>query len=299
MVRSSFLIALCLVIAVSINAQKVHRAAKALTELKFEKAIDLFGDVLKKDSNNVSALIGFAKAHWSENSVNKTNKTIELLEDCSNYLTRAKIEYAYIEDEEKKFLVNELYIYGESSIDNLKKQISYLIWRDFINNEKSIAKFERFKELYYTVDDNHPERVVNDKLDKLYYDSVTKVNTVDAYNFYINKFSKGIFINDAKSSIVILEYNAAFNAKGVDKLIVFSKKFPNNKYANLAKKEIEKREFDRAFADPSVELLENYIRTYPKAEQITRAMAEVVSRDYKTAKSSQLLKDYETFLQKH
>jgi hypothetical protein len=300
MVRFILIFSISFSFTMGLSAQKVHRAAKAMDEYKFDKSIDLFSDVLKKDSNNVSALIGFSKAHLTEHDVNKTPKDQELLENCYNYLTRAKIEYGYIKDEEAKFLINELRIFEESSIDSLKSHISNLIWKDFIKNETSISKFERFKDYFYFDNTNEtPSFTVSGKLDKLYYDSAAKENSVKAYDFYLKKYPAGIYLSDAKVNIIILEYNAAMATTGIEKLIIFSKQYPNNKYTSLAKKEIEKREYERAFNNPGVELLEKFISTYPKADQIAKAKSEIELRDYKAAKSSQGVVEYETFLQKH
>jgi thioredoxin-like negative regulator of GroEL len=51
-----------ILLSTEISAQKVRRAAKALSESKFEKALELFGEVLQKDSNSVPALVGYAKS---------------------------------------------------------------------------------------------------------------------------------------------------------------------------------------------------------------------------------------------
>ena len=54
MARCLFVFILILWSHSSIYAQKSHRAAKAMNELKFDKSIELFEDILKKDSNEVN-----------------------------------------------------------------------------------------------------------------------------------------------------------------------------------------------------------------------------------------------------
>ena len=72
------------------HSQRAHRGAKALSDGNFEKSIGLFEKALSKDSNDVMALIGFAKAHFQESGKTKTIIQLDLLKDCYNYLKKAK-----------------------------------------------------------------------------------------------------------------------------------------------------------------------------------------------------------------
>ena len=71
MARCLFVLILILCSQSSIYAQKNHRAAKAMNELKFDKSIELFEDILKKDSNDIISLIGFSISHLYTYTVQK------------------------------------------------------------------------------------------------------------------------------------------------------------------------------------------------------------------------------------
>lgn len=300
--------------AVQVYSQKVHRAAKAMNELKFDKSFELFEEVLQKDSNNIVALIGYAKAQVKQNEL--TNNTIseELLQRSFDYLSKSKT-ITSVKEEDAKILLTDQIVYDEYSVDTLQIKISNLIWNNYIKEETSIAKFEFFQSNYYKANNQNPAKLVGYKLDKLYFDSLSKVNTIEAYNYYINKFDKskyvkGNYSNEAKSKIIGIEYKNAFDASGIDKLNQFISKNKAVVYEGVAKttyelnlklatKEIHKREYQKAIAAPGVELLEAFINNYKSAEQYPAAKDSIENRYYQKAKASHKLSDYETFLSKY
>jgi hypothetical protein len=286
-------------LSTEISAQKVRRAAKALSESKFEKALELFGEVLQKDSNSVPALVGYAKSQLVQNEFQKNTIPLEVLQNCFSFLTRSKSVYENLSEEDNIFLKNELSINTIYSLDSLMMGYTNLMWKDYITDERSIAKYELFKFNYFVPNLSTTSSMVEDKLDKLYFDSVSKVNEIDAYNFYKNKFKNGIFINDAKVKIILLEFNAALASSGIEKLNSFTLKYPNTKYTTQAKKEIEKREFDKAVADTGVYLLEKFVLKYPQADQVKKAKQIAEDRDYFVAKSNNKVVSYEWFLSKY
>ncbi len=288
-----------ILLSTEISAQKVRRAAKALSESKFEKALELFGEVLQKDSNSVPALVGYAKSQLVQNEFQKNTIPLEVLQNCFSFLTRSKSVYENLSEEDNIFLKNELSINTIYSLDSLMMGYTNLMWKDYITDERSIAKYELFKFNYFVPNLSTTSSMVEDKLDKLYFDSVSKVNEIDAYNFYKNKFKNGIFINDAKVKIILLEFNAALASSGIEKLNSFTLKYPNTKYTTQAKKEIEKREFDKAVADTGVYLLEKFVLKYPQADQVKKAKQIAEDRDYFVAKSNNKAVSYEWFLSKY
>lgn len=299
MLKYLYIIFLGTLITAPLSAQKVHRAAKALSESKFEKALELFGEVLQKDSNSVPALVGYSKSQLVQNEFQKNTISLDVLQNCFSFLTRTKLVYENLSNEDNTFLRNELSIYSTYSLDSLLIGYTNLMWKDYITEERSIAKYELFKFNYFVPNLTTTTSMVEDKLDKLYFDSVSKVNEIDAYNFYRNKFKNGIFVNDAKVKIILLEYNAALASSGIEKLNSFSIKYPNTKYTTQAKKEIEKREFDRSVADTGVYLLEKFILKYPQADQVKKASQIAEDRDYLVATSQNKAIVYEWFLGKH
>ena len=299
MLKYLYVFFLCTLLTTSLSAQKVRRAAKALSESKFEKALELFGEVLQKDSNSVPALVGYAKSQLVQNEFQKNTISLDVLQNCFSFLTRSKSVYENLSDEDNNFLKNELSINNIYSIDSLLMGYTNLMWKDYITDERSIAKYELFKFNYFVPNLTTTTNMVEDKLDKLYFDSVSKVNEIDAYNFYRNKFKNGIFINDAKVKIILLEYNAAIASSGIEKLNSFTLKYPNTKYTTQAKKEIEKREFDKAVADTGVYLLEKFVLKYPQADQVKKAKQIAEDRDYLVAKSNNKAISYECFLSKY
>jgi hypothetical protein len=301
--------------AVSVQAQKVHRAAKAMYELKFDKSFELFDEVLEKEPENVIALVGFAKARLRENELKKNPIPLEILQHCYDNLLKGKSGLQNIKEDDAKLLMIDLRVFNAKSIDTLLEQTSNLIWNYYIKEEKSISKFEFFQANYYKDNLQNPARLVGYKLDKLYYDSLSNINTFSAYNFYLDKFDKtklvkGIYSNDAKSKILGIEYKEAIDVKGAEKLIQFVTKNKIKNLEGIAKKtfeellipttrEIEKREYARALASPGVSLLETFINDYKSAPEVRNAKDSIEHRYYYDAQAKHLLTNYETFLNRY
>lgn len=315
MTRLLVFIILSLSFAVSVQAQKVHRAAKAMYELKFDKSFELFDEVLEKEPENVIALVGFAKARLRENELKKNPIPLEVLQLCYDNLLKGKSGLQYIKEDDAKLLMIDLRVFNAKSIDTLLEQTSNLIWNYYIKEEKSISKFEFFQANYYKDNFQNPSRLVGYKLDKLYYDSLSNINTFSAYNFYLDKFDKtklvkGIYSNDAKSKILGIEYKEAIDAKGAEKLLQFVAKNKIKNLEGIAKKtfeellipttrEIEKREYARALATPGVSLLEAFINDYKSAPEVRNAKDSIEHRYYYDAQYKHLLTNYETFLNRY
>jgi hypothetical protein len=303
---------------VSTNAQKVHRAAKALNELKFDKSISLFEEVLKKDSNNIVASIGFAKAHLQECDFTKKKVSLEILETCYNLLINASSNIQYSSDEYKELLKKDLNI-NTAFTNPLKEWLdtnTNLIWKDYMQYETSIAKFENFQTNFYSQNSILPFSKVFLKLDKIYFDSIEKRNTLAAYKFYLNKFdvtsqmNRGKFIDNAKAKIIELEYKEAINTQGIDKLKEFVLNNTNityegialstsNYYLPLANQELNKREFNIALSEPGIKLLNEFIKKSPRPEQYQIAKDTIENREYNNAKNYNLLNDYVQFRLKY
>jgi hypothetical protein len=315
MTRLLVFLILSLPFAVSVQAQKVHRAAKAMYELKFDKSFELFDEVLEKEPENVIALVGFAKARLRENELKKNPIPLEILQHCYDNLLKGKSGLQYIKEDDAKLLMIDLRVFNENSIDTLLVQTSNLIWNYYIKEEKSISKFEFFQAYYYKDNFQNPARLVGYKLDKLYYDSLSNINTFSAYNFYLDKFDKtklvkGIYSNDAKSKILGIEYKEAIDAKGAEKLLQFVAKNKIKNLEGIAKKtfeeliipatrEIEKREYARALATPGVSLLEAFVNDYKTAPEVRNAKDSIEHRYYYDAQAKHLLTNYETFLNRY
>ena len=303
---------------VSTNAQKVHRAAKALNELKFDKSISLFEEVLKKDSNNIVASIGFAKAHLQECDFTKKKVSLEILETCYNLLINASSNIQYSSDEYKELLKKDLNI-NTAFTNPLKEWLdtnTNLIWKDYMQYETSIAKFENFQTNFYSQNSILPFSKVFLKLDKIYFDSIENRNTLAAYKFYLNKFdvtsqmNRGKFIDNAKAKIIELEYKEAINTRGIDKLKEFVLNNTNityegialstsNYYLPLANQELNKREFNIALSEPGIKLLNEFIKKSPRPEQYQIAKDTIENREYNNAKNYNLLNDYVQFRLKY
>ena len=222
MARCLFVFILILCSQSSIYAQKNHRAAKAMNELKFDKSIELFEDILKKDSNDIISLIGFSISHLYTNTVQKKIISHEILTDCYRNLKKSKLYYTNLDQKSKFFLQNELHVYNEMSIDSFMVTNSIIIWNDYIKENKSITENEIYFSNFYIPNLKVLPKTVEIAIDNLYYDSLSKRNKLEDYIFYLNKFPNGIFLNIAKEKIIDIEYEQSILSEGIESLLNFN-----------------------------------------------------------------------------
>ena len=299
MARCLFVFILILCSQSSIYAQKNHRAAKAMNELKFDKSIELFEDILKKDSNDIISLIGFSISHLYTYTVQKKIISHEILTDCYRNLKKSKLYYINLDQKSKFFLQNELHVYNEMSIDSFMVTNSIIIWNEYIKENKSITENEIYFSNFYIPNLKVLPKTVEIAIDNLYYDSLSKRNKLEDYIFYLNKFPNGYFLNIAKEKIIDIEYEQSILSEGIESLLNFNNKYLNNKYKLKVNTEIESREYKLAYDNIGVDKLEQFIEKYPKSDLIANAKIVVEERDYILTKQNNELSYYDSFLSKH
>lgn len=177
------------------HSQKITRACNALNENKFEKAFELFSEVIEKNADEVTALVGYGRTlndlitfekkinddYPREISQNKFEISII-------YLSKAEKNYSKIDNDDKEFLAKKLKINNLNDIGSLKIKLSEHLWSyhySYKNNIDSAEHYERFFSFGYK-----SNREVKNRLSALYYKAAKKSNKISDYQSFIQKFPK-------------------------------------------------------------------------------------------------------------
>jgi len=214
-------------------SQKVSRAYNAMIDGKTDKALELFSKVIEKNPDEVTALVGYARTIYDMATIfknsgqNVSSKITQLaFESSIMYLKQSEKYYAYIDEEDKKFISEKLLIKNLPDIVLLKFKLSEYLWSFHYNLKNNIDTIEYFeKNLSFGVG---TQNEVNKKLSNLYYNAAKKSNTIRDYNIFISKFQNSSEARSALKDIEELETQNAILNPHIDTLESLIKKYPEN-----------------------------------------------------------------------
>jgi hypothetical protein len=224
-------------------SQKISRACNALEEYKYEKALELFSEVIEKKPYDVPALVGYAKTiiqiinsnkTISTEVVNKTSKSgieISILQ-----LNTAEEYYESTEEKDKEFLNKRLSVNYINDINSLKEKLSQYLWSHFYADINEINDIELFISKFSF--GNEQLSLAKKKLSSLYYLQAKKYNTIKDYQFFIEKFPNSKEKLLALQQIETIEVEAAIASPQIDTLKKIIQKYPNNSKIDIVQEKL-------------------------------------------------------------
>lgn len=110
--------------------------------------------------------------------------------------------------------------------------------------------------------------------DQISFDKAKGLNTIEAYQEYINNYPQALQVSQAKQWIKINsqkaktkdeenDYESAKKENTLESFASFINKYPNSKYFNYAKERIEEFQYNQNISTFSIEELINFLTKYP------------------------------------
>ena len=278
------------------EAQKVVRATKLLQEGKYPKSAELFGEVLEKDTVDVAATFGYVIA-----VIRQAEKPDFVLQEpvlmrFYRMIKRAEKDLNYLSASDKNFVSSEVLQSIPSA--EYSKWISETLWLSYMSKTTSPAALEGYQRGYYFNNKLISNSDLNNKVEKLYYDSLMVVNTKPGWQFFVNKYPRGIYLQDARRNITKIDFNAAMNSSGTDELKTFIATYPNDQYTGQVKAELEKREYTELQSDLTETNIELYLKKYPASQYKITLQEKLAGIYLERIKSSDNLSSIEQVVQK-
>jgi hypothetical protein len=279
-----------------VGAQKVARATKFLEEGKYEKSTELYRDLLEKDTADVAASFGYVlsiirQAESPQFAVSEFD-----LERYYHMIKLAEKNYSSLTTSDKAFVSSSILKTLKPS--ELLKWISESMWLLYTNKITSPTALEKYQRNYYFNNQFISSSDLSAKVEKLYYDSLAVLNTKLGWLMFVNKFPRGMYLQEAKKSIAKIDFNAAMKSEGTAQIKAFIVDYPNDFYTSQAKAELEKREYLEVEASPTENNLELYLKKYPATQYKTVIQEKLATFYFEGIASSQSLSSIEFVIQK-
>lgn len=100
--------------------------------------------------------------------------------------------------------------------------------------------------------------------DKREWERANKKNTIESYQYYLQKYPEGNFVVQAQDKIEMIEWRNVQGSKTIEPYQKFIEHYPEGKYTTTAKSYLENLLYNAVLKEPSVDYLEYYFAEYPE-----------------------------------
>lgn len=283
-----------LAISVSLSAQKVVRASKLLQEGKYDKSSELFTELYEKDNSDIAAAFGMV--------ISK----LKLSELIGSTLSYNELIYYFKVSQKAQINFNKLtaadqtFIYANvlKTDYNLLNVLSAKMWTDHLISTKSPATLYEYIYNYHVPSIEPDRRQLNYRLEELYYDSLSAVNSKYAWEHLISMYPNGKYTAIANNAIAKIDFDVAISTPGTAALKAYTVNYPNNNFTRQAYQEIEKREYAAATANPTEINLEYFLNKYPNTEYRNVIQEKLAKLYLVSVKKAETISEIDVFIEK-
>ncbi|MBM3453622.1 MAG: hypothetical protein FJX80_00590 [Bacteroidetes bacterium] len=207
-----------------LHAQKSSRATEALLDGKYDKAADLYQNVLDKDSINVVAHVGLAITRIKQYSAVKKIQPLSDYIFCFQNLKKARYLYSYVNKDDKKILNEKLSFLSASQTEDLHQSISSILWDEFFSKNNDIDSVQLYFDKYCAGSIVKEEALK--RLAKLRFDKIQYSNAVKDFEDFVDRFKVYPESSKALEAIQRLEIAEALLGKSVQLLERALERYP-------------------------------------------------------------------------
>jgi len=130
------------------------------------------------------------------------------------------------------------------------------------------------------------------------YNKVKEIDTIEAYEEFIQKYPDSEFAKEAKKSIEELKYEKTKSENTIEAFQRFIEKYPGTEFLKEANKRIEKLEYEKSKSENTIEAFQRFIERYPDTEFLKKANEGIEELEYEKAKSKNTIEAYQRFMDK-
>ena len=299
--KGRFLLVVLIMLSWSLQGQKVARAAQALEEKKFDKAEDLFSDLLRKDSNDLAGLIGYAFTLEKDVSKIAYNKN---LETAHYLLTRARKLYPTYADFDRIYISKIFGGLGLSDLENYHRQIIDRLWSSTFLYSESIQEVTRFIREFSPYS-NKSKEIYTKKLITLTFDSLMKSPSISSLEQFLKTYPRNEYTIRVSDRIEGLRYQNAIQSDDPGLIEMFIKDYPRsnempsvlNHLAFSIFKELEKKPSRLGFAAFIDRFKDPRFQEYPSIRgKLDTINAKIEEIDFNALSETTTQAELQTFL---
>lgn len=293
----SIITILVLISLFSVHAQNNKRGYKNLEKKDFDKAHDIFSDILIEDPNNVAAHFGLAVIYSNDDYLN------------SDYL-EAWGHADFVEKNMDKLSKEDKEIISEYFINTEERRSSRPVEKKMaLATEEMLDKLIRLVregndlQIVYNVIEEFPDFRYADNVvhirNYLEFRNVEKQNTIEAYNRFISQFPDAAQVPQAIEQRNKLAFEQAKKENTVAAFNTFVENYGNSRYVHEAIRIRNNLAFQKAKRLNTIEAFEEFMNNYPDAVELLTAKKIQRQLIYERAKEVNTLEAYNEFIKKY
>jgi hypothetical protein len=257
-------------------SQKTVRACNALEDLKYDKALELFSEVIEKNPTEVPALVGYAKtiiqiittsSAISNDAAKKASKSV--IEMSVLQLITAEQNYVSADNNDKELLSKRLAINNIDDIFSLKIKLSEYLWKNFYVVLNEINAIEIFISKFSF--GNEQLRQAERKLSSLYFQQAKIQNTIGSYQLFLEKFPNSRETSDALQQIENIEVESAISTPQIDTLKKLIQKYPDNSKIDIMQEKLARLYVNSIDENTKPSVITKVIRKINNLNRINRS----------------------------
>jgi len=135
--------------------------------------------------------------------------------------------------------------------------------------------------------------------EKLFFQNSEKENTPESYNKYLKEYPNGKFVEDAKVQMEKAYFEHAMQINTAESYKRYLKNFPNGKYVSEAINAKELALYKYALGKNNIDLYNNYLKEYPKGKFIEDVKKAKEKAWFKRAKLENTPESYDRYINEY
>jgi hypothetical protein len=220
----------------SLSAQKIQRAINSYKESKYQKALELFDEIIQKDNTDIAALIGKSKIYLLNSGLNLTTPSEADLKNIIYLLKNTRLNFNSLSFSDKVFISNNLEIFNYEDISALITNLSDKLWILYVSSSNSVEIIEEYKSKFA----NSVNQITNSNnlLSDLYFNKINNSSNILDFYDYIKQYPSSKHKNKALKIIENLEFNDISKLKDVKSFENYLVKYPYTEFRDSIHNEL-------------------------------------------------------------
>jgi hypothetical protein len=131
------------------------------------------------------------------------------------------------------------------------------------------------------------------------FETAAQVNTIAAYNKFLEKFPEGKNSTKAQQRICEIELDSAMAKNSIDVYNTFLEKYPSGKSSDIARQKLSDLEFEKALQQDRIEVVADVIEKYPHHTLVPEAQTLLEKLEWKQTLRQNSITALEAFIEKY
>lgn len=271
--HKAFFVFLFLLVVQTVSAQKIQRAINSLNESKFDKALELFDELIQKDKTDIAAIIGMAKTYKLTSESNAFTPSEINLKTLITQLNNGRSIYNALTTSDKSFINTSYSLFNYDDVGSYTNYLSDYLWIKYVSISDNIDSVEIFKNTY-AFNSNQREKA-NELLSSLYFKKIEQSTSINAFADYLQKFPYSTYKIQVLKTIERLEFNEVSIAKNTDKFESYLDRYPLTEFKDSILNELARLYFAEVTADVS-----NKSNVLDGIQKLKKIQTSIISKAY-------------------